>query len=88
MQERRKCARSRVLKSAKLVVGTTSLVDCVVHDLTNVGARIEISDTLNLADALDMTFDGGRSIRQCRVVWRTLNVVGVEFSERARQSPT
>jgi hypothetical protein len=45
MQERRKYARSQVLKSAKLLLGTSSMVDCVVHDLTNRGARIEANKT-------------------------------------------
>ena len=30
-----------------------------------------------------MTFDGGRSIRPCRLVWRTFSGAGVEFSEVA-----
>ena len=40
MQERRKRPRLRVLKSAKLVLGKSSVFDCVVRDLTNVGAGI------------------------------------------------
>ncbi|HYA29920.1 MAG TPA: PilZ domain-containing protein [Acidobacteriota bacterium] len=79
MQERRKLARSRVIKSAKLVVGTSSVVDCVVHNLTNTGARIEVPNPASLPDNLVLTFDGGRSMRSCRLVWRTVNETGVEF---------
>jgi len=79
MQERRRLARSRVLKGAKLVVGTSSVIDCVVRNLTNTGARIEVSNTARLPDKVALTFDGGRSMRSCRVAWRALNETGVEF---------
>jgi len=79
MQERRKLARSRVLKSAKLVVGTSAVVDCVVRNLTNTGARIEVPNTATLPEHLVLTFDGGRSLRSCRLVWRTINETGLEF---------
>jgi methyl-accepting chemotaxis protein len=79
MQERRRLARSRVIKSAKLVVGTSSVVNCVVRNLTNTGARIEVPDTTVLPETLVLTFDGGRSMRSCRLVWRTINETGLEF---------
>ena len=80
MLERRRSTRSRVLKTAKLVLGTSSVIDCVVHNLTSVGARIQIPSATDLPQRLNMTFDGGRSLRPCRIVWRTLNETGVEFS--------
>ena len=80
MRERRKNSRSRVLKSAKLILGSSSVIDCVVRNLTNVGARIQIPSTTDLPENMDMTFDGGRSLRPCRIVWRTLDETGVEFS--------
>ena len=79
MQERRTSGRSRVLKRAKLVIGPSSAMDCVVRNLTNVGARVEIPNTLDLPERFDMTFDGGRSFRPCRLVWRTVNQTGVQF---------
>lgn len=79
MQERRKFTRSRVIKSAKLVVGASSVVDCVVRNLTNTGARLEVQNPASLPENLGLTFDGGRSMRSCRLVWRTINETGVEF---------
>jgi hypothetical protein len=77
--ERRKSARSRVLKSAKLVLGQSSIIDCVVRNVTNSGARIQIANTVDLPKDFEMTFDGGHSIRPCRLVWRTVTETGVEF---------
>lgn len=79
MAERRKHPRSRVLKSAKLILGSSSVIDCVVRNLTNIGARIVVQNTTTLPEHLHLTFDGGRSNRACKVVWRRLNETGLEF---------
>ena len=79
MQERRKITRTRVLKGAKFLFKNSSVRDCVVRNLTNVGAGIEIPYTIDLPEALDLTFDSGRSFRRCRLAWRKINTVGVEF---------
>lgn len=51
MVERRKSGRSRVLKSAKLVLGRSAIIDS--------GARIQIANTVELPKDFEMTFDGG-----------------------------
>lgn len=79
MLERRKSARSRILKSAKLILGRTSIIDCAVRNLTNTGARIQVANTVNLPQDFEMTSTGGHSIRPCRLVWRTVTETGVEF---------
>ena len=79
MQERRKITRTRVLKGAKFLLKNSSVRDCVVRNLTNVGAGVEIPNTIDLPEALDLTFDGGRSFRRCRLAWRKLGTTGVEF---------
>ena len=79
MQERRKSARSRVLKDAKLVVGNSSVIDCVVRNVTNAGARVQIANTIELPEAFGLTFDGGYTVRPCRIAWRTLTETGLEF---------
>lgn len=79
MQERRKLARSRILKGAKIVIGSTSTIDCVVRNVTNVGARIEIANTIELPDSLGLSFNGGFTVRPCRVAWRSVTETGLQF---------
>jgi hypothetical protein len=79
MQERRKITRMRVLKGAKFLLGNSSVRDCVVRDLTNAGAGVEVPNTIELPVGLDLTFDGDRSFRRCRLVWRKISKTGVEF---------
>lgn len=80
MQERRKLTRTRVLKGAKFLLGNSSVIDCVVRDLTNVGAGVEVPNTMGLPETLDLTFDNGRTIRPSQCVWRKLNKTGVKFT--------
>jgi hypothetical protein len=79
MQERRKIARKRVLKGAKLLLGMSSLRDCVVRNLSDAGAGVELPNTIELPDAMDLTFSDGRPSRRCRLVWRKISKTGVEF---------
>ena len=82
--ERRRYIRTNVLKSAKIVLGTSSMLDCTVRDLTNGGARVKIQNAVDLPDVIAITFDGGRTCRPCRVIWRTPSETGVEFLEQKR----
>ena len=79
MQERRKLSRSRILKGAKLVVGSASTLDCVVRNIKNTGARIEIANTMQLPEVVGLTFDGGRTLQECQVVWRRVTETGLKF---------
>jgi hypothetical protein len=79
LQERRRFIRTAILKNARLFFGESSMVDCVVYDLAKGGVGIEVSDEIFLPRALDLTFDGGRSIRPCRRVWCNCSKAGLEF---------
>ncbi len=79
MHGRRKFDRTCVQKSARILLEDSSGFDCIVQDLTNTGAGIQVSNLINLPEALDLTFDFGRSIRPCRLAWRNLDRMGVEF---------
>ena len=79
MAERRKLVRSRVLKNAKFTVDASLVIDCFVRNLTVAGAQVELRRTAELPDRLTMTFDSGRTLRSCRIVWRDQNKAGLEF---------
>jgi len=43
--------RSPVLKGAKIIFGNSSVIDCVVRNVTNTGARVQIANTVDLPEA-------------------------------------
>jgi hypothetical protein len=79
--ERRRVQRTRVLKAAKIILNSsTSLLDCSVRNLTNLGACLQISSPLGIPQQFDLTFDSARSRRPCRMIWQTSKQLGVEFA--------
>lgn len=80
MQERRRVKRTLTHKCAKISLNG-SLCDCVVRDVSSLGARLALVSTAYITDDLSLTFDGARTLRACRVAWRSATEIGVEFHE-------
>lgn len=80
MVERRQLARTKVQKSAKVVMDSYSgFVPCMVRDISTLGACIEFAPPIQIPDKFVMSFDSFRSARMCRVRWRADHRVGVAF---------
>jgi hypothetical protein len=78
VDERRSAPRMRTLKSAKIVLSDkTPKIECTVRNLSNIGARLQVSTSSGLPSHFDLEFDGGR--RHCRVVWMRETLFGVAF---------
>jgi len=83
MDERRIIQRTRVLRSAKILVPCTSpVVHCTVQNITSAGASLKMANTYGVPQTFDLTFEHGRTRRFCRVVWRTNDELGVTFEEQ------
>jgi hypothetical protein len=79
MLERRRFQRTIVFKAATLMLADHSTLACVVRDLSNHGARLQLPSTADLPDKFDLTFDTGHTLRKCRVAWQTVTNAGVSF---------
>lgn len=82
MHERRRVPRTRIYKGAKISMNGP-LGACIVRDISSLGARIAIMNACSMPDRFSLTFDVARTIRACRVAWRSSNQLGVEFYEEA-----
>jgi hypothetical protein len=80
MPERRRVQRTSVFKSAK-IMSNQSVRDCIVRDISKLGACLALISTTSIPDTFDLTFDAGRTLRPCRAAWRTGTQIGVEFQE-------
>jgi hypothetical protein len=81
MIDRRRFQRTIVFKAATLMLASRSTLRCIVRNLSNHGACLQLSSTADLPDVFDLTFDTGRTLRKCRVAWQTLTNVGVSFEK-------
>ena len=71
-------------KGAKVILAARSTVSCVVRNLTNQGALLQLPSTRNLTAEFDLSFDKGRTLRKSHVVWRTFTKIGVSFDQLMR----
>jgi hypothetical protein len=60
---------------------------CILSDFSNSGAKITgvLASTIPDEFMLRITRGHGRT-RSCRVVWRTDDAVGIEFTDRAKRA--
>ena len=69
-----------MLKSGRIVVSPAHKIDCTVRDLSTSGARLVVpSSTYGIPAQFHLAI-GEAPPRPCRVVRRTLNEMGVEFT--------
>ncbi len=77
VQERRSAPRISNAATGQILVGTM-VIDCAILDVSDRGARLELSTTKALpTDFVLKLTDGHR--QDCKVVWRDETTVGVEF---------
>ena len=79
-QERRNEGRRRILKRAHIAFkGHGVTIDCVVRNLSERGACLNVESPIGIPDTFDLVIDRA-SVRNCRVTWRTATQIGVEFA--------
>ena len=80
MDERRSIGRTKIGKDALLFFGAqTGVNPCAVTDITNTGAGIRTQDLPVLPLNFELSFDKFRTSRNCRLIWRDGDLVGVAF---------
>jgi hypothetical protein len=78
--ERRSVARTTITKDALLFFDAQrGVFTCRVQDITNSGAGIELHSLNLLPMNFELTFDKFHTVRECRVIWRQGDFVGVAF---------
>ena len=81
MEERRRAQRQKTLKAGRILIDpNTSALDCIVRNLSSSGALLVVS-SLAVPDRFELLFAANRARHQCRVVWRAMDRVGVEFKQ-------
>src|SRR5271166_5891154 len=81
MLERRRIPRTCIFAAAKAITGRHPPVpyDCSVRNISRLGACLEFGTTSAIPSVFELTFDAGRTLRECHVIWRTTTEVGVAF---------
>ncbi len=81
MQERRRSTRHRSYLGGKMVFNSpSSIVDCLIRNLTDEGARVECPPFTLLPRDVDLTIECKGLQTRARVVWRKNAQVGLAFA--------
>ncbi|HKQ95583.1 MAG TPA: PilZ domain-containing protein, partial [Aestuariivirgaceae bacterium] len=79
--ERRSARRGRVLKSGKLVLNSCqSTIDCVIRDISPLGAHVRLSDAMELPDILQLHVVRDAELHPAKVLWRSRTDCGLVFT--------
>ena len=79
MNERRTGQRHRVLKQGTLAFSSGGGTDCMVRNLSESGARIEIASPVGLPASFTLVIPADRFLRHCHAVWSADRRIGVAF---------
>lgn len=82
MIEKRASPRHRVFKRGTIAFGGGG-IDCMVRNLSESGARIEVSSPVGMPNSFMLVIEADQFIRRCRPVWSVDQRIGVAFEETA-----
>jgi hypothetical protein len=90
--ELRCVARHRTRKRAHIAVEDHgAVIDCVVWDLSDLGACLNVENPSGIPDSFDLVIDDlvidHAFVRNFRVAWRTATQIGVEFAKAIVPAP-
>jgi PilZ domain-containing protein len=77
MGDKRFLLRRRVLKGGTIELKGGGRVECILRNVSNTGAAIEVETPLGIPEHFNLL--AGGSSRPCRVVWRKQKRIGVTF---------
>ena len=78
--DKRKVRRRPIRYSAWMALDNDKLHGCVLSDISESGARLDVEDADTLPDHFMLLLSGnGLARRNCRVIWRAPGQVGVAF---------
>ena len=80
MTDRRRSPRIPAQIPAQIVLDCFSAVGCVIRDVSDGGARLDVQGTGILPPVFDLLAEDG--FRTCEVVWRSGDEVGVTFQSQ------
>jgi hypothetical protein len=74
----RVASRRRVLKAGSIEFGS-SAIDCIVRNLSETGAALEVVSPLFIPDHFTLAVPTEQLRRPCDIVWRKQRRMGVAF---------
>jgi PilZ domain len=78
MERRIQPRRNTMIVASIVFDGGRSQFDCVIRDLSDGGAKLQMPTVRGVPESFDLLVPGHRP-QPCRVAWRALKELGVQF---------
>ena len=80
MIERRQAPRGRSYIGAVIVFNNrASSIDCLIRNVSNVGAKLAFTDTIAVPEAFDLVIGRQGQTRRSQLIWRHADEAGIAF---------
>lgn len=80
MDARRSADRRKTLKQGQAVLSNSTLIDCVIRDMSDSGARLEFGGPTEIPPKFKLLFTSSKQAVPVEVTWRRGFSVGVRFT--------
>jgi hypothetical protein len=87
MEERRKSSRRRTLRRGKIIMTKWTVMDCLVRNLSEKGARLEFGGPVELPKTFQLEILDSGPTYSAELLWQRGLTAGVSFA-KAAQGPT
>ena len=67
-----------VMKAGTIVFGGSG-IDCLVRNISDSGANLEVESQIGIPNSFDLVIDTEHSNHHCHVVWRKARRIGIAF---------
>ena len=86
-RDQRKFRRRQVRCTAWIGLSPGELHGCVLTDISDTGARLDVEDSRKIPDRFPLFLTNkGEPRRNCRVIWRKPTAIGVDFERITRDT--
>jgi hypothetical protein len=79
MSENRRSARLRTYKGGSIIFGVAAAIDCMIRNMSETGAALEVDNPVGVPNEFTLLIKPEFVKRNCQVVWRSANRIGVQF---------
>lgn len=70
--------RNASIKAEISFEGGRRVVPCIIRDVSEGGARIEVATVIGIPNTFDLIIPGHKN-HSCRVAWRALKEMGLQY---------
>jgi hypothetical protein len=78
LEKRLSPRRNTTIAAAIVFDGGRSRMDCVIRNMSDGGAKLEVASVRNIPDQFELLVPKHRP-QPCRVAWRALREIGIQF---------